>query len=205
MKTKNSWYSRDARKFAKAQQLLTPCISEKGGLWADYGCGEGIYTATLYHLLGPTCEIYAVDKSQRALKRLARNFQETFPDALLHPLHTDFTAPHDLPPLDGFILANALHFIQDNLKRKALAALLNKLKPGGQLIIVEYNTNQANYAVPFPLPENAFLNLANQLNLQNPRIVVRAPSSFLGEMYAGSANTPHDYSLTDKGLVAKPT
>ena len=93
MKTETGWLSRDRQKFKKAQQLLSPCIFEIGGVWADVGCGEGIFTAVLYEQTGPKGEIYAVDKNREALSTLEYNFQETYPEASLHLLHADFKEP----------------------------------------------------------------------------------------------------------------
>jgi ubiquinone/menaquinone biosynthesis C-methylase UbiE len=192
METENSWLSLNKRKLQKAQRLLSPCISERSGVWADFGCGAGVFTAVLFTLLGPKCEIHAVDKSQRALNRLNKNFQDTFPETSLHIQRADFTSPISMPPLDGFILANALHFIRDKDKGRVLEDLSRKLKSGGKIIVVEYNTNRGNYAVPHPLSEDEFLKLARQQNLQNPHIVTKVPSSFLGEMYAGIAYAPEE-------------
>lgn len=190
MKTGNNWFFRDERKFKKAQQLLYPCIFERGGVWADLGCGEGIFTAALYEQIRPEGEIYAVDKNRKALSTLEHNFRITYPEASLHLLHADFKEPLSIPPLDGFLMANALHFVKDDQKAHVLEDLSKKLKPAGKIIIVEYNTHRSNFAVPFPLNEDRFLELATQVHLQNPRIMAKVPSSFLGEMYAGTALTP---------------
>jgi ubiquinone/menaquinone biosynthesis C-methylase UbiE len=49
----------------KARTLLGPAIPGPGGVWADVGCGDGIFTTALYSLIQPGGEIYAVDKSHR--------------------------------------------------------------------------------------------------------------------------------------------
>lgn len=190
MKTGNNWFFREKRKFKKARQLLHPCIDEVGGVWADFGCGEGIFTAVLYEQIGPSSQIYAVDKNQRALNRLKQNFRETHPEAKIHILQANFTEPLSLPTLDGFILANALHFVKDDQKATVLGQLSTYAKPNGKVIVIEYNTERGNFAVPFPLSTDQFLQLARQLHFRNPRIMARAPSSFLGEMYAGLAFAP---------------
>jgi hypothetical protein len=53
------------------------------------------------------------------------------------------------------------------------------------LIVVEYNTARGNPAVPFPLDEMGFLELARATGLREARVLARIPSTFLGEMYAG--------------------
>ncbi len=190
MKIGNNWFLREKRKFKKAQQLLSPCIDEVGGVWADLGCGEGIFTAILYRLLGRNSEIFAVDKNARALRTLERNFQETYPEAKLHLLHADFTQVLSLPPLDGLILANALHFLKNDQKERVLEDLSARLIDNGKIVIVEYNTDRGNSAVPFPLSADDFLKLAIQLRFRKPMIVIKVPSTFLGEMYAGTALAP---------------
>lgn len=169
----------------KAVTLLRPSIPGPGGVWADVGCGDGIFTAALHRVVRPGSEIYAVDKNQRALDGLVRTFRESFSEAALHPIRADFTRGLTLPPLDGLVMANSLHFVRD--KAPVLAGLVDLLKPDGRLVVVEYNTNQGNPYVPHPLDEFEFLTLARQIGLHEPQIVARIPSTFLGEFYAGLA------------------
>jgi ubiquinone/menaquinone biosynthesis C-methylase UbiE len=178
----SGWAQREARRIQKAIALLRPGIPGSGGVWADIGCGDGIFTSALYALIQPDGEIYAVDRDQFALDALAHNFAESYLDATLHTLRADFTRELILPALDGIIMANSLHFVAD--KVPVLTRLIRLLKPAGRLIVVEYNTSRGNPAVPYPLDEHGFLELG-QIGLREARILSRIPSSFLGEMYAG--------------------
>ncbi|HLF27548.1 MAG TPA: class I SAM-dependent methyltransferase [Anaerolineae bacterium] len=178
-----TWVEREARRIEKARTLLEPGISASGGTWADLGCGDGIFTVALHTLIRPGDEIYGVDTDQRALDALARHFAESYPDATLHPIRADFTRPLSLPPLAGSVMANALHFVRE--QPAVLARIRDLLKPGGRLIVVEYNTARGNAAVPYPLDESSFLQLAKSIGLREVRILAKIPSSFLGEMYAG--------------------
>jgi trans-aconitate methyltransferase len=152
-------------------------------VWADLGCGDGIFTAALCTLVSPGGEIYAVDRDPTALRMLALDFDTHYPGTLLHTLLADFARPLTLPALDGIVMANALHFIRD--KAALVIRLMQWLKPKGRFIVVEYNTRRANPAVPHPLDEAGFLELAHEAGLRQPRILSRIPSTFLGEMYAG--------------------
>lgn len=183
-----TWAEREARRIEKARTLLRPGVEGQAGAWADLGCGDGIFTAALYTLLEPGSEVYAVDKKRRSLEALARNFAGSYPEAAPHTVQADFTRPLTLPALDGLLMANSLHFVQR--KRPVLAQLLALLKPGGHLILVEYNTDRGNYAVPHPLDEAGFLALAAEVGLRGARITARIPSTFLGEMYAGMGLAP---------------
>ena len=169
----------------KARTLLRPGIPGLGGVWADIGCGDGIFTTALYSLIQPGGEIYAVDKSRRVLETLAHDFGDSFPDAVLYPVQADFTRPLALPPLDGLVMANSLHFVRE--KTPVLTRLTGLLKPGGRLIVVEYNTSWGNFAVPHPLDESGFLTLVRKVGLHGALIQAKIPSTFLGEMYAGLA------------------
>lgn len=182
------WIDRDSRRMRKARTLVTSAVAGCGGVWADLGCGDGVFTRLLCELLEPGSRVYAVDKDQHALRRLSRNLEGRCQDVSVQSIHADFTRPLSLPPLDGLVMANSLHFVQD--KRPLVVRLVDLLAPGGRFVVVEYNARRGNYAVPYPLPADAFLELALQCGLSDPRIVARAPSSFLGEMYTGLAFRP---------------
>ena len=181
----SGWAQREARRIQKAITLLRPGIPGPGGVWADIGCGDGIFTSALHALIQPEGEIYAVDRDQFVLDALARHFAESYPDATLQTLRADFTHELTLPALDGMVMANSLHFVAD--KAPVLARLVRLLKPAGRLMVVEYNTSLGNSAVPYPLDDTSFLKLAGQVGLREARIIAKIPSSFLEEMYAGLA------------------
>ena len=128
-----------------------------------------------------------MDTDRRALETLARYFRASFPDADLYPVVADFTRSLVLPLLDGLVMANSLHFVRDQEKLSLLARLSALLKPGGRLIVVEYNVARGNFAVPHPLDEAGFLALARQAGLQEPCILAKIPSTFLREFYSGLA------------------
>jgi ubiquinone/menaquinone biosynthesis C-methylase UbiE len=181
----NNWLEREARRLNKARRLLEPGLAGCGGVWADLGCGDGVFTYWLHMLLAPGSTIYAVDKDRQALRQMRQHLAESVPEAAVQPVLADFSQPLSLPPLDGLLLANSLHFI--NTKETVLSRLAALLKPGGRLLVIEYNTGRGNYAVPYPLAEADFLALAGRVGLVEARIVAKAPSSFLGEMYTGLA------------------
>jgi len=169
---------------AKAHLLLGPALAAgAGGVWADLGCGDGIFTFLLCEMLSPGSQVYAVDRDRLALERVAQRKGTLTLASDLTTLHTDFTRTMRLPALDGILLANSLHFVEE--KGPVLAGLVELLKPGGRLVVVEYNTRRGNSAVPHPIDESDFLALAENVGLEDAQIVTRAPSTFLGEMFTG--------------------
>ena len=181
-----SWDERRAR---KAQLLLRPAITAgMGGQWADIGCGDGIFTHLLLAWLAPDSSVLAVDRDTNALRRLERGLTAEERRAV-QTLQADFTAP--LPShtasqrFDGLLLANSLHFVRD--QRAVLTNLVMQLRPGGHLIIVEYNAARGNWAVPHPFRDDTCLHLMTAAGLTDAQIITREPSSFLGEIYTARA------------------
>jgi ubiquinone/menaquinone biosynthesis C-methylase UbiE len=158
-----------------------------GGVWADLGAGTGNFTWALRELLGPRGVIYALDRDHRAIERQrAAIAQAVEPGATIMPIQADFTRPLDLPPLDGVLMANALHFVRD--QPAALALIAGYLRPGGRLLVVEYDVATALAWAPFPVPFERFQALAVQAGFAAPTLVGmrRSPSTGMA-MYAGVA------------------
>jgi SAM-dependent methyltransferase len=164
--------------------LLRGGVMSAGGVWADFGSGTGAFTLALADLLGPTGTIYSVDKDRGALREQARAMQARFPQTAVHYLPADFTQPLDLPPLDGLVLANALHFQKYKAQQRVVQLLKSYLRPGGRLILIEYNTDQGNLWVPQPLSYQSWEKLARANGFAHTRLLATVPSRFLREIYA---------------------
>src|SRR5688572_16323172 len=99
-------------------QLIEDGIS--GNVWADLGSGRGAFTLALADLLGATGEIYSVDRDQGALREQEQAIRTRFPKVRVHYRTADFTKPLELPPLDGIVMANSLHFVDTKRKDDVL-------------------------------------------------------------------------------------
>ena len=162
--------------------LIRPGITARGGVWADLGCGAGAFTLALADLLGADAHIYAVDQDQRALRTLEAPMRANFKEVTLECLAADFTGQLTLPPLDGILMANSLHFVRD--KAPLLAQLRTRLRPAGSLLLVEYNVDRGNPWVPYPLAYPTWERFANQHGFAHTRLLKTVPSRFLREMYS---------------------
>ncbi len=162
--------------------LLRPGIAVRGGVWADLGCGTGAFTLALADLLGPGAHIYAVDQDRRALSVLAEAVRASFPQVNVECLAADFTNQLTLPPLDGILMANSLHFVRN--KAPVLAQLRTYLRPAGSLLLVEYNADRGNPWVPYPLAYPTWERFANQHGFTRTRLLKTVPSRFLREIYS---------------------
>lgn len=111
-----------------------------------------------------------------------------FPDLQVHYLAADYTRPLELPPLDGAVMANALHFQRH--KDGVVQQIYNYLRPGGRLILVEYNVDRGNPWVPHPLSFHSWKTIAQRNGFADIRLLATRPSRFLHEIYAAVSRKP---------------
>lgn len=167
--------------------LLRGGVPSTGGVWADLGSGAGAFTLALAELLGASGEIYSVDKDASALREQERTMRARFPNVAVHYRAADFAAPLDLPPLDGIVMANALHFRRD--KERVVLAIKKYLRTDGRFILVEYNVDQGNMWVPYPLSYGTWEILAQRCGFTHTKLLATVPSRFLGEIYSAVNST----------------
>jgi SAM-dependent methyltransferase len=166
-----------------ALALLRPAVGGAAGeTWADLGAGTGVFTRALATLVAPGGRVVAVDADDAALGAVRRWAR---PDAGVETLRGDFTRPLPLPPLDGVVMANALHFASD--AAAVLSLIASYLRPGGRLVLIEYEGRRPSRWVPHPVSPARFAELAAGAGLDVPRVVARRPSAYGGRMYVAVA------------------
>ena len=124
-------------------------------VWADLGAGKGLFTRALASQLHAGSTVYALDKVATALAEI----ELPSPLITLKKIQKDFIRDEIAPePLDGIIMANALHFVENKIA--FLKRIRKKLRPSGRLIVVEYDLHLANAWVPYPVHFSALEKLA---------------------------------------------
>ncbi len=168
--------------------LIQNGIAQKGGTWADFGSGTGAFTLALAECMGPTGHIYSIDQKSSSLRQQEQVMNGRFPQNHVTYLTADYTHPLDLPLLDGIVMANALHF--QRRKDSLLQLLYSYLRPGGRLILVEYNVDRGNLWVPHPLSFPTWQTVAAQNGFVKTNLLATRPSRFLHEIYAAVSIKP---------------
>lgn len=173
---------------SEAVALLAEAVPRGAGTWADLGAGDGTLTRALVELLGPNSRIYAVDRDARAVAALARWAAEKAPNVI--PVAADFTGAFELPGLaeprlDGMLLANVLHFVPD--ADRVLQRLAAWVRPGGRVVVVEYDRRAAKRWVPYPIPPARLAVLAASARVSAPTVTATRPSAFGGTLYVAAA------------------
>ena len=171
---------------ADAVALIRDGVIGHPGTWADLGAGSGTFTRALAELLGNSGHIYSVDQDIHAVERVAAWARSAGPQ--VSAVHADFTRDLTLPGLtgllDGILLANALHFVPD--ASGVLSRLTTLLRPGGRVILVEYDRREASRWVPYPIGIARLPALAEAAGLSEPRVLATRPSEYAGILYASS-------------------
>lgn len=167
----------------EAIELVQPAVAGAGGLWADLGAGSGLFTRALLEALGPEARVVAVDSSDGAHAELQQLAEQS---DRLTAMQADFTGELAFPePLEGMLLANSLHFAKD--AGGVLARLVDLLRPGGRVVLVEYDRRSASRWVPYPIAISALPQLAERAGLSRFTVVESRPSNYEGIIYTAVA------------------
>jgi arsenite methyltransferase len=135
---------RDAEQ--KPEEVIQVLDIKPGETLADIGAGSGYFTFRFARKVGENGRVYAVDINADMILYMNRYIR----DKKIKNVTTILSAPDD--PLLGdasinrFFICNTFHHIP---KRPAYIALMKKmLKPGGQVIIVDYKKGQLPVGPP---------------------------------------------------------
>ena len=136
----------------EAVALLRPALPEHSRLWADLGAGTGTFTLALASIIGREGHIVAVDRDPSALQVLRRAVDRAGAHiATVETVVADFITLPTLPPLDGLLIGNALHYVPTTEQAVVLRRLGDALRSGGRMVVVEYEERRPNRWVPYPI------------------------------------------------------
>jgi hypothetical protein len=147
--------------------------------WCDLGCGTGTFTLALATLLSPGSVIHAIDKDEKSLSQIPDRYQAvTIRKEVVDLSEGDLS----LPALDGVLMANFLHFIENQ------GDFLGRLRSlSERLLIVEYDGRPPSQWVPYPLGYSVLRGLLLGRGFTGVARVSTRPSRFGGEMYSALA------------------
>lgn len=112
----------------------------QGAVILDLACGKGLYSLFLSRLSGPSGLIYAVDLWEDGLRMLEEEAL-TKEVATIAAIKADATKEIDIEAysIDLCLMATVLHdFKEMNAAQTVLKQVLNLLKPGGCLAVIEF-------------------------------------------------------------------
>jgi predicted methyltransferase len=126
--------SREA--FDAREAVLAACGIEPGMSVADVGAGTGLYTRMFSNAVGGTGWVYAVDINARFLEHIQARAKAEGQANI-----TTVLSPQDsvsLPPasVDRVFICDTYHHFE--FPMPSLASILAALKPGGELILIDF-------------------------------------------------------------------
>ena len=171
--------------------LIRDGVRGAGRRWLELGAGEGAFTLALADLLGPGGEILATDREGWAVRAAEGAVRDRFPETRIETRTFDFTDAIPAGLFDGVLAANTLHFVKATARDPVLRAIRLSLAPGGRLVVVEYDADRGNPWVPHPFSFEMWRHEAVATGYDEPRLIGRLPSRFLGAIYAAVADVPN--------------
>ncbi|HEY0977843.1 MAG TPA: methyltransferase domain-containing protein [Flavobacteriales bacterium] len=132
---------------AEAKSLLGNFRNgDRAERWFDLGSGSGTFTRALAEGLPHGSAITAVERARSAFGDLPR----THAGIAIDQQVTDMEQLVIPAPVDGILMANALHYVKD--QRAFLQCILQRIVDDGTFLLVEYDTDRARPPwVPFPI------------------------------------------------------
>ncbi|HEU5255795.1 MAG TPA: class I SAM-dependent methyltransferase [Vicinamibacterales bacterium] len=149
-------------------------IGELGPMtWADLGCGDGAFTLALADLLASGSVIHAMDLDESMLQRIP----SAYSGVRISTHHGDFMKqPWPFMELDGILMANSLHYVEN--QAAFIRACESQMTPRRRFLIVEYDTNEANRWVPYPISRTRLTTLFEQAGYSSVRVLRSRPSLY---------------------------
>jgi SAM-dependent methyltransferase len=162
---------------AAAVELIKHPINSERSIWADLGCGDGLFTNALSQLLAKDSLIYAVDNNKRSLNKVSVK-----EGIQLKQLELDFV--EDKLPfenLSGILMANSFHYVKN--KESFIQKCINCLSDDGYFLLVEYDRDVSNPWVPYPMNFISLQNLFSAFNY-TAKNLRQISSRYSGSMYS---------------------
>ena len=138
---------RDA--YQKPHEVITALNLKEGEAIADIGAGSGYFTFRLAHQVENAGRVYAVEVNPDMIVHLNRRIR----DLQLKNVVTILAAPDDPLLADAsihrFFICDTWHHIEDH--PRYLALLKKMLKPGGQIVMVDFKKAQTPVGPPMEM------------------------------------------------------
>jgi len=161
-----------------AIQLIEEGIEQNNTpqVWADLGAGTGLFTNALSTKLHNGSIIYAVDKNLSSLNAIAASS-----NVAIKKIQADFVKDDWMAePLTGLLIANALHFVKD--QTSFLMQMKQMLVPDGRILLVEYETENTNQWVPYPVAFSHLRNMVSSRSFTTIKKLKEVPSVYDNRM-----------------------
>jgi arsenite methyltransferase len=130
----------------KPQEVIAAMGLKKGEVIADIGAGSGYFAFRFAQHVGAGGRVYAVDINADMILYMNRHIR----DQNLKNVVTILSAPDDPllmdASIDRFFICNTWHHVENRIQY--LALMKKMLKPGGQIIVLDYKKEKLPVGPP---------------------------------------------------------
>ena len=144
-------HSRSSKDILSAMEVLEAVGLEIGDIFLDAGCGDGYISIAASNLVGDQGKIYALDVYPESIETVKKEIEDKKLDNT-HAILADISKniPLDSDSIDIVLMANVLHgFVADEEVEKVMSNIVEVLKPGGVLAVVEFRKLDGIKGPPF--------------------------------------------------------
>jgi ubiquinone/menaquinone biosynthesis C-methylase UbiE len=123
--------------FDRRREIVAAVGLRPGNAVADVGAGTGLFTMLFSQAVGPDGKVYAVDIAPRFLEHISKRARAAGATNVQVVRGTDISI--ELPPasVDRVFLCDTYHHFEH--PQSSLASIRRALRPGGELVVVDYH------------------------------------------------------------------
>ncbi|WP_146578681.1 class I SAM-dependent methyltransferase [Neorhodopirellula pilleata] len=123
--------------FAAQEEVLAACEIKPGDRIADVGAGTGFYSRLFAKQTGWDGWVYSVDIAPKFLQHIAARATTDGIENLTPVLGTDVSTRLPSASVDMVFICDTYHHFES--PQQSLASIYRALKPGGRLILIDFN------------------------------------------------------------------
>ena len=141
-----AWLEREEREKEERTDLLLKALALKPGMTvADIGAGTGYLSRRMAGVLAPDGRVLAVDVQPEMVRMLKRLAQQKGLANILPSLGTETDVKLPASSVDLAIMVDVYHELA--FPFEVMESIIRALKPGGQLVFIEYRAEDANVPI----------------------------------------------------------
>jgi FkbM family methyltransferase len=123
--------------YAKRKEILEKCKLKPGMDVADVGAGTGLFTRLFAEAVGPKGKVYAVDIAPKFVEHIEKTCKEAGIKNVTGVVCKPTSAELPEGSVDLVFVCDTYHHFE--FPYKTLASLHKALRPGGQLVLVDFH------------------------------------------------------------------
>lgn len=141
-----AWLEREEREKEERTDLLLKALDLKPGMVvADIGAGTGYLSRRMAKAVGTSGKVLAVDVQPEMVSMLRSAAQKERLDNVVPSLGTEADVKLAPASVDLAIMVDVYHEL--SMPYEVLASVVKALKPGGQMVFVEYRAEDASVPI----------------------------------------------------------